>query len=198
MDGVITLFAAQAEESQARRRIRRLGLPFEILFLLLTGLTVLGMAAVFVVGLAAGPAALWIGADNTWLVLPGSTPPMDAAPFHSLPPATRLAGGLAFAVIGGSLALAFHWLRALFGAYRRGDVFGPAPQGFMQAAALALIVFALAPGLLQPLLRLVGSPDRGWFHGHSLAALMVGGVLIVLARVMALGREVERETREFI
>lgn len=198
MDSVITLFAARAEESPARRRIRRLGLPFEILFLLLFGLTTLGMATVFLVGLMPGPAALWIGAGNTWLVLPGSNPPAGTLPFVSLPLATRLVGGLAFAIIGGSLALAFHWLRALFGAYRRGDVFGPAPQGFMQAAAVSLIVFALAPGLLQPMLRLAGSPDRAWFHGHSLAALMVGGVLIVLARVMALGREVERETREFI
>lgn len=199
MDSVVTLFAAGTPaDSPARRRIRRMSLPFESLFAVLTGLVVAGVLTVLIVGVLPGPASIWIGADNTWLVWASDTPPPDTMPFSALPGPTRLAGGGAFLGIAGSLGAGFWFLRALFGAYRRGDVFGAAPQGHMKSAAIALIVFALAPGLLQPLLRLAGSPDRAWFHGHSLAALMVGGVLIVLARVMALGREVERETREFV
>lgn len=198
VDAAIPLYGGQTQDSPARARIRRLSQPFEWLFAALAALVTLAAAAVMVFAVAPGFGAIWLNAENSWLVLAGHSPPPDAVAFNALPLTTQLTAGCAFALIAGSLVAALLCLRLLFASYRRGDVFGPAPQAQMQRAALALIVFALAPGALQPLLRAVGSPDRGWFHGHSLAALIVGASLFVFARVVALGREVEREAKEFI
>ena len=198
MHDAIALFAAPRDDSPARLRIRRLSLPFQGLFLTLAALTAMVMVLLLVFAVAPGFGSIWIGPEGSWLILARDLPPKGTIAFNALPPSTQLTAGLAFGLIGGSLIAAFTWLSALFGAYRRGDVFGPVPQAHMTRSALCLIVFALAPGLLQPLLALVESPDRAWFHGHSLAALMVGAVLLVLARVMALGREVEQDARSFI
>lgn len=198
MDGVIPLYAEEKPESPARRRIRRLSAPFEGLFAaLMIGAAALSLAVLFF-ALAPGFGAIWLNAENTWLVLGNDRPPQGAVQFNTLPLATQLIAGAAYLVISASLVAAFFYLRALFRCYRLGDVFGDAPQMFMQRAGLALIIFALAPGGLQPLLHAVGSPDRNWLHGHSLAALIVGAALFVLARVVVLGREVEREAKDFI
>lgn len=198
MDTPITLFAPSRRESPARRGIRRLSAPFAVIFAALGGLTALAALAVFAFAIAPGADAIWIGPENTWLVLGRDQPPPGTVSFRSLPLSTQLVAGAVFTAIAGSLTAAFAFLHRLFAHYQRGDVFGAAPQAAMKHAALALIVFALAPGGLQPLLRAVGSPDRAWFHGHSLAALLVGAALLVIARVMALGREIESETEEFV
>lgn len=198
LDRVIALYAARAANSEAREGIRQLSLPFEWLFAALFALTLWAGAAILFFALAPGYAAIWLEPENTWLVLGGHAPPVAAVPFNALPQLTQLVAGGAFLLIVGSLAASLFFLRALFGCYRAGDVFGPAPQRHMQRAALALIVFALSPGALQPLLRAVGSPDRAWFHAHSVAVLIMGAGLLVFARVIALGREIERETKEFV
>lgn len=198
MSSIITLYREAAPESPARRRIRRLSLPFEIGFGLLAGLTVLATALVVGVALWPGLDAIWMASDTVWLVLPGDTPAAGTVSFAALPLVTRLAGGFAFIAVNAALAIAFLMLMRLFGCYRRGDVFGDAPQRLMQLAGVALVLFALLPGALQPLLRLAGSLDHGWFHGHSVAALIVGITLFLFARVVALGREVEREAGEFV
>ena len=198
MSVVIELYADAAPESPARRRIRRLSLPFEIGFGLLATLTGLFTVLVAVVALWPGLDAIWMGADNVWLVLPGDTPAVGTVSFAGLPLVTQAAGGLAFIVVNAALFVSLLTLMRLFACYRRGDVFGDAPQRQMQLAGVALVLFALLPGALQPLLRLAGSLDHGWFHGHSVAALIVGAALFVFARVVALGREVEREAGEFV
>ena len=198
MSDIIALYVDAAPDSPARRRIRRLSLPFEIVFGLLAGLTALFTLAVAMVALWPGLDAIWMGPDMVWLVLPGDTPAAGTVSFAGLPLMTQAVGGLAFIAVNLALFVAFVILMRLFACYRRGDVFGDLPQRLMQTAGVALVFFALAPGALQPLLRLAGSLDRGWFHGHSVAALIVGAALFVFARVVALGREVEREAGEFV
>jgi hypothetical protein len=198
MDGAIPLYAEEKPDSPARQRIRRLSWPFEWLFAALAALAAAFALAVLFFALFPGVAAIWLNAENSWLVFGGDAPPRGATAFNALPLATQAIAGGAYILISGSLIAAFFCLRALFHCYRQGDVFGAAPQAWMSRAALALIVFALAPGGVQPLLRALGSPDRNWFHTHSIAALIVGAALFVFARVVALGREVERESKEFI
>ncbi len=198
MSDIIALYVAAVPESPARRRIRRLSLPFEIGFGVLAGLTALVTLAIVGVALWPGLDAIWMGTDMVWLVLPGDTPAAGTVSFAGLPLVTQAIGGAAFIAVNAALFAAFLSLMRLFACYRRGDVFGDLPQRLMQVAGVALVVFALAPGALQPLLRLAGSLDRGWFHGHSIAALIVGAALFVFARVVALGREVEREAGEFV
>ncbi len=198
LDRVVELYASPEARAPAREAIRRLGLPFEWLFAALFAATMFAGAAVLFFAALPGFGSIWLEPSNTWLVLGRDSPPAGATQFNALPWLTQLAGAAAFATIFGSLAASFYFLRALFRCYRAGDVFGAAPQRHMQAAAIALIVFALSPGALQPLLRAVGSPDRAWFHAHSVAVLIMGAGLLVFARVIALGREIEGETKEFV
>ena len=199
LDTVVGLYPRRHEqESPARGAIRRLSQPFEWLFALLLALTLAGTGALVYFALAPGFGSIWLEPSNSWLVLGDDAPPAHAMSFNALPWATQAMATAAFALIAGSLAAAFWFLRALFQCYRDGDVFGPAPQRHMQRAGAALVVFALAPGALQPVLAAVGSPDRAWFHAHSVAVLIIGAGLFVFARVVALGREVERESKEFI
>jgi len=198
MADAIPLYAAEKPESPARRRIRRWSLPFEFLFACLAAFAGALALTVSFFALFSGAGAIWLSAENSWLVFAGDAPPREAVQFNALPMATQLVAAAAYAMIAGSLVAAFICLAALFRCYRQGDVFGAAPQAWMQRAAFALIVFALSPGLLQPLLAALGSPDRNWFHTHSLAALICGAALFVFARVVALGREVEREAKDFI
>jgi hypothetical protein len=187
------LYASNGAESPARSAIRRLSLPFEWLFTLLLGVTLAAGAFIGFFAAAPGYGAIWLEPSNTWLVLGANAPPPNAIQFNALPAATQLAGAGAFALMVGSLACVFFCLRNLFACYRVGDVFGAAPQAWMQRAGASCIAFALAP-----LLRAVGSPDRAWFHAHSVAILIMGAGLFVFARVVALGQEVERETKEFV
>ncbi len=198
MAEAIPLYAADKPESPARLRIRRWSLPFELLFAGLAALAGALALAVMFFALFPGAGAIWLNAENSWLIFAGDAPPLGAVRFNALPLATQLIAGGAFVAISASLIAAFACLAALFRCYRRGDVFGAAPQAWMQRAGVALIAFALAPGILQPLLAALGSPDRNWFHTHSLAALICGAALFVFARVVALGREVEREAKDFI
>ncbi len=198
MDTLVGLYAARTPESPARGSIRRLSRPFEWLFASLLVLTLAAAGVMLFFAFAPSFGSIWLEPTNSWLVLGNNAPPPNAVQFNALPWATQAIASAAFALIAGSLAASFWFLRALFGCYRRGDVFGANPQSNMQRAGAALVAFALAPGALQPVLAAVGSPDRNWFHAHSIAVLIMGAGLFVFARVVALGREVERETKEFI
>ena len=192
------LYGAPRAESPALVRIRRLSVPFELVFAALAGLTALlyvGVvgAALFYVGedfrlTESGP-TLYFGAEA---YAPGSVKISDV-PFTA-----RLIGFVPLTIIQGALIAAFYSLHRLFGLYRRGAVFAEANVFWMRRAGFALIVFAVAPALFQPLVRAAGLMDRAWLHGHTIAALLVGGALFVLASVIALGREIEREGQGYV
>lgn len=197
MSELLSLYAPEAAPSPARQRIRRLSQPFEWLFTALTGLTVAFAVLVGVLALWPGADAIWMGKDAVWIVL-DDRPPAGTIPFHALPLATQLAGAAVFALVQGALAAAFNFLRRLFHAYRGGDVFGVVPEQLLYRAGAALIAYAALPGVFQPLMRALGSPDREWLHAGTIAALLIGATLFVFARVIALGREVEREMKGFV
>ena len=115
-----------------------------------------------------------------------------------VPLASRLIGLFPLTTIQGALIAAFYCLHKLFGAYRRGLVFTQTAISWMRRAGVALIVFALAPALFQPLVRAAGLRDHAWLHGHTIAALLIGASLFVLASVIALGRQIEEESRGYI
>jgi hypothetical protein len=77
-------------------------------------------------------------------------------------------------------------------------VFAQAPIQWMRRAGFFLIAFGLAPALVQPVVQAAGLMDRDWLHGHSIAAVLVGGALFVLAYVIALGRELEQEGEGYV
>lgn len=198
MADVEHLYAEAAEEPPALRRIRHLSLPFEIVFLLLAGLVTLVyvvtvLAALFYTGehfrLTENGPTFYLGSER---FAPGSIKIADA------PLTSRLLGFIPLTIIQGSLIAAFYCLHRLFAAYRHGLVFTELTISWMRRAGVALIIFAIAPGLFQPLVRAAGLRDQAWLHGHTIAALLIGAALFVLASVIALGRQIEEEAKGYI
>jgi hypothetical protein len=198
MADVERLYAEASAEPPSLRRIRYLSLPFEIVFLVLATLVTLVyagtvLAALFYTGehfrLTENGPTLYLGSDT---FAPNSIKISDA-PLNS-----RLLGFVPLTVIQGALIAAFYCLHKLFAAYRQGLVFTELAIGWMRRAGVALIVFAVAPGLFQPLVRAAGLRDEAWLHGHTIAALLIGAALFVLASVIALGRQIEEEAKGYI
>lgn len=198
MAKVELLYAEAPPESPALKRIRRLSAPFEIVFALLAGFVTLVYAATVL-------AALFYTGEYFRLTEAGPTLYFQSRHFapgsiriSEVPFASRAIGLLPLSVIQGALAAAFYCLHRLFGGYRQGLVFSETAVRWMRRAGAALIVFAIAPGLFQPLVRAAGLRDEAWLHGHTIAALLIGAALFVLASVIALGRQIEEESKGYI
>lgn len=197
MAAVEQLFV-QPAEAPALTRIRHLSAPFEVAFLLLA-------ASVTVVYFATLGVALFYTGEQFRLTSEGPTLYLGSDAFEpgsvkiaDVPIASRLIGFFPLTIIQGALVGGFYCLRRLFGAYRRGVVFAEETVRWMRRGGAFLIAFAVAPGLLQPLVRAAGLMDRAWLHGHTIAALLVGAALFVLAHVIALGREIEKDTQGYV
>ncbi len=198
MAAVEQLYAEPKPQSPALRRIKRLSLPFEIVFAAFALLVAFVYLATIAVALfytgenfrltTAGP-TLYLGSD---VFAEGSIKISDT------PLVSRLIGFIPLTIIQGALIAAFYCLHKLFGAYRAGIVFAEAPVRWMRRAGAALVLFAIAPGLLQPLVQAAGLMDRNWLQPQMVAALLVGGALFVLASVITLGRELEEEGEGYI
>ncbi len=198
MTDITTMYAAARPESGALKRIRLLSYPFEFLFGILAVLQALAMISLIGAGAFYSGPYLRINPEGVWLLFDLADAPRDSIAIGSLPLVTLLAGAGAIIIIFGAAGMAYYNLSKLFSFYRRGIVFANQTVAMMRKCGFWLIFAALAPGLTQPLMRLVESPDRNWFHGHSLAQLIGGAALFVLAGVIALGREIERDQKGFI
>lgn len=191
------LYARPKADPAPLRRIRRLAWPFEIGFAALAIMTgalfVLILAAAYVPG-----GYVTFNAEGGWLTTDPSTAPPDALPVTAFPLAAQLAGLVLGGIIYGALVKGLWSLHRLFGLYRRGEVFSSGAIGLMRQSGIALVVFAAAPGLAQPLMHALGSPDRNWFHGETIPLLIVGAGLFVFAHIIALGVELQRESKGFI
>ena len=199
MTVVERLYTAEPKpDSPALKRIRRLSVPFEIVFAALAGFVALIWLAVVLAG-------LFYTGDNFRLTTSGPTIYFDNDPYAEgsvriadVPLGARLIGCLVMTCIQGALFAGLYSLHRLFAAYRRGVVFAEAPVRWMRRAGFGLIGFAVLPGLFQPLVQGAGLMDRAWLHGQNIAALLVGASLFVLANVIALGREIEKEGEGYV
>lgn len=198
MVSVERLYSESKRQSPALRRIQLLSLPFEIVFALLAALVAALILAVLGLGLFGAGEILRVSPEGAWLALGGPPWPEHSIAVADLPLSSRLAGALALVCIQGSLLAGLVCLNRLFNAYRRGVVFARNSMSWMRRAGFFLIAFALTPLLFQPLVQSAGLLDRNWFHGHTVAALLVGAALFVLAHIIALGRELEKEGEGYV
>lgn len=192
------LYAEANVEAPALKRIRRLSLPFEIIFVALAGIVALVYAATVLTALFYTGEQFRLTENGPTLYLGNDAFAPGSIKISDVPLASRLIGLLPLTIIQGALFAAFFCLHKLFGDYRRGLVFTEATIRWMRYAGVALIVFAIAPGVFQPLVRAAGLRDEAWLHGHTIAALLIGASLFVLAMVIALGRQIEEEARGYI
>jgi len=62
-----------------------------------------------------------------------------------------------------------------------------------------LIAYAVTPLISVKLLVFLGCAiDTNWFHATEIYALVLGGILFVIAQVMEAGHAIEKERDEFV
>lgn len=198
MADVEHLYARPAPEAPALKRIRYLSLPFEIVFAALAALVALVYLATIFAALFYTGEHFRLTANGPTLYLGNDAFAPDSIKISDVPFTSRMIGLIPLTIIQGALFAAFYCLHRLFADYRRGLVFTETAIRWMRRAGLALIMFAIAPGLFQPLVRAAGLRDEAWLHGHTIAALLIGAALFVLASVIALGRQIEEESKGYI
>jgi len=195
MSTVIQLAPAPPAPPPHHLRLQRASRWLSWLF---TGLLALvGLAAaILIAGLVAYPGDDYrIGSNAVWI---GNGSP-DSVAFHSLSLPHRFAYAAVGAVrIAPSLMIFWH-LRALFGLYGRGEVFGRANGRHIGRIGVWLCAYAVTPLLCHLFLSATGYEiDRNWMHLSSLQALVLGLLVFVIAQVMQVGREIEEDRKAFI
>ncbi|MDO9223873.1 MAG: DUF2975 domain-containing protein [Caulobacter sp.] len=177
---------------------RRLRLASRALSWLFTGLLVLIaiVSAALIAGVVVYPGDDYrIGSTAVWI---GKGSP-DSVAFHSLSLPHRLVyAGVGAMRIAPSLMILWH-LRALFGLYGRGEVFGRGNSRHIGRIGLWLCVYALSPFVCHLVLQATGYEiDRNWLHLSSLQALILGLLVFVIALVMQVGHEIEEDRKAFV
>jgi hypothetical protein len=197
-------FAAEAPDPPPElRRIRWISRGLEWLFLILavgTGLLATALIFDFIVPYLGDAFILGPQGGGLRVGVPWAHPyphfPLPAGYLspEAMPVIQRLAHvpvGLLHAV---PMVLLFWSLRRLFGLYTRGVVFAPDNARSLKHVGTALIVIAVAPWLGYTILNSLHlAIDKAWFHGSSLQELILGAIVLVIAQVMQLGRELEEE-----
>jgi len=194
----VVQFPAPIAPSPAAPQHQRLRLASRTLAWLFTALLILvgAGATVLILGVLVYPGDDYrIGSNAVWIGK-GSA---DSVAFHSLSLPHRLVYAAIGAVrIAPSLMILWH-LRALFGLYARGEVFGRGNSRHIGRVGVWLCAYAVTPFLCHLVLRATGYEiDRKWLHLSSIQALVLGLLVFVIARVMQVGHEIEEERKAFI
>lgn len=195
MSTVIQIAPTPAAPPAHHLRLQRASRGLSWLF---TGLLIaVGLvAAVLIAGVVVYPGDDYrIASSAVWI---GTGPP-DSVAFHSLSLPHRMAYAAIGAVrIAPSLMIFWH-LRALFGLYGRGEVFGRANGRHLGQIGVWLCVYAVSPLLCHVFLSATGYEiDKNWMHLSSLQAFVLGLLVFVIAQVMQVGREIEEDRKAFI
>jgi hypothetical protein len=90
-------------------------------------------------------------------------------------------------------------LRGLFRLYAAGIVFEPDNISQISRTGLWLLVYSAAPFLVH---RMLGAfaifPGQSWFRVDEAAAVIIGLSLLLLARIIACGHEIEQQRDLYI
>jgi hypothetical protein len=205
---VIVLHAAEnakamishGPDTRLRYQSRLLATLFLILFVAAAGGTAVALGSMlFRIGSIAGM-------ENGGFAFSVGLPPFDDdgmdnefIPASSLPvwESTLAALLLAARLLPGLFIL---WrLRVLFLLYSQGRVFSPSNAQQIRLIAFGLLIYAGVPLLTHGALFLAHmAPTAVKMQIRQVDALVLGLVLFTIARVMAFGHEIERESQEFV
>jgi len=182
---------------------RRIQARSRILAALFTGLLwlVTATTALFVLG------ALFYTGDHVLVSAQGveidlggvPVVPAGAWSLGDFPIRLRLGGVFALLVQFVPAILVLANLRGLFRLYAGGTVFARENADHIKRMGQWLIVYAVAPFVSVELLILLEcAVDRTWFHLVEVQALVLGGILLVIAQVMEAGHEIEQDRDGFV
>jgi len=190
--------------SSALDEIRSLSRPFAYLFgFLFCAMALIAICAMLTTLFYSGQ-AFRISPDHTVISIVGPsqlTPDVlaNSVAVSDLPLQARLLGVVTLGILQwGSLTMIFFHFRALFRLYERGVVFADANVLRIRWLGFWLIVWGLAPTVGHQLCEIAGVHDEGWFRLSSVAAVVLGGLLYVIGRVVDLGREIEQDRASFV
>lgn len=187
-------------QPDALKRIRRLSVPLQWVFMALAGLVMAVLVGAILTALfyegprvqvRPGGLQIFIEAEAPQLVPGWST-------LASMPVSRKIAlAGSATLML--TPAVAILWLLGrLFGLFRQGVVMAAANARCVGLIAVWLIAYAVAPTLGHLLVTAAGFDDEGWLRLDSLQALALGLVLFVVARVLHWGAEVSDDASRFV
>jgi hypothetical protein len=118
---------------------------------------------------------------------------------HEIPIRTRLVGMFTLVLFQwGTFAMVFWHLCHLFLLYGRGRIFEADNVSRIRHIGLWLILWGIAPTVSHQICNIAGITDTGWFRMSSVAGVLSGGILFVVARIMDLGRQIENERAGFV
>ena len=197
-----TISALQSEprgptlERASHRRIRHLSGVFSIGLGVLLALSVIAPAALIFVS-AVFPSHISCGITNCELTLKGPVP-AGFTTVSQMSLVTRLAG-LVDLVLAALPPFFILWhLRALFRLYAAGRVFARENAAQLQRIGLWLMLLLPVKFISNLVFRLAGGSDHAWLHATGIYALILGAIVMVIAKVMELGHEIEKEHGEFV
>lgn len=179
-------------------RIRRLSRPMIWVFAVLLGLAVIAWLGAVGVALFYDGPRVQLRPGGLWITLPPHTPTTTGQTLAALATPTRIALAASATLMLAPAVVVLDQLRRLFGLYAAGVVLEARNARCLSRISLALIAYAAAPTLGHLLVTAAGFDDRGWLRLDSLQALVLGGTLLVMARVMKWGAEVHDDAARFV
>ena len=191
-------FSPTVAENPAYRQVRASSRGFAVLFGgLLWAFVALAAFGVWVVLFNRG-GVVSLGAPGGMFSTDGH-PPAGYVTFASLSLTHRLVYALVWIVRSGPMVLLFWNLQGLFRLYARGQVFTSRNARHLQWVGIALLADAVLPFLCHLALSATGYEiDRNWAHMTSVQELLLSGLVLVIAQVMLVGREIEQDREGFI
>ncbi|GGF03948.1 hypothetical protein GCM10011611_06770 [Aliidongia dinghuensis] len=199
MGMLLTMLPSRTDsERPIHRRIQARSRLFSLLFTGLLWLLAALTAALVLAALFYRGDHVFVGADGVDITF-GSGQPAGKVPLASLATRYRIGGAVALVAQMGPAILVLANLRGLFRLYAAGTVFARENASHIRQIGLWLIAYAVAPCLSVGLLTLVDcAVDRAWFHLVEVQALVLGGILMVIAQVMEAGRQIELDRNGFV
>lgn len=190
---------SSAKSSPANvRRIRLLSRVLAILFTGLLGLTILAHTTILSVGLFL-PDHIYTGPAGAELVLSSADKAtIGMVALSTQPLITRLAGAVDLVLAAIPIMLILWHLRALFLLYAAGTVFSRENAAHLKHIGIWLIAFLPLKFLANMIFQAAGGLDTKWLHASGVYAVILGAIVLVIAQVMEVGREIEQERSEFV
>lgn len=133
---------------------------------------------------------------NVFTEKPPVTPGMVL--YSSQPVLTRAVGLIVIAITTAPILLMFWNLGGLFRLYARGIVFARKNAVHLKRVGLCLVAYPFAKFAGNMAFRLAGGLDKAWFREELVYALVLGLIVLAIARVMEFGHEIEQEKDSFV
>jgi hypothetical protein len=198
MTNVVTLLPMEdPDQPRLGARIRLYSRGLAVVLTALALLLAVAAGGVMLAMLVYRGEGVRIGATGMWLGV--GQGPAGYIAFASLPLHHRLIYVLVGIIRTAPGVLILLNLAGLFRLYGQGQVFGRDNALRLRAVGAWLVADAALPLLVHLILSATGYEiDRSWAHLASLQALVIGAMVLIIAEVMKVGRDIEEERSQYV